>query len=64
MNWKVIDKVVGVLAFLSSGFFMIYGVEINSVRWFGFGLFGLILLYTHHKDKEIEKKFAKLGSDE
>ncbi len=52
MNWSRIDKVVEILAFLFAGGFMIYGVETDNLRWFAFGVLGILLLMKRGKTNE------------
>jgi hypothetical protein len=63
MNWKITDNIVNVLAWLSVGFFIIYGAETNSVKLFGFGILGLILLMNHYQEKANEKKFILVSNE-
>ena len=61
LNWKKIDKAVDFLAILAAGGFMVFGVETDNLRWFAFGILGIILMVNHnnsalHSNKKQEKK--------
>ena len=54
LNWKKIDKIVEILAMLGAGGVMIFGVEKNNLRWFAFGILGIILI-INKKDSQLSR---------